>query len=189
MEEVKARAAPAASASAAGRPHVEMTPEPAPVRPSPALAAQLVPRGAAEIRFDARGNRIPRPDRWNDDDFRWPEPVLPSPELPRALRAQLAAGPFFPRLRSLFEDRPEAVERLCAVAEARAALRGGDGFLDELRAELAAQRWQGRRASASQIARLRAVAEAGAHPAPWRAVAQLLLQKFLVPDRRRERSG
>jgi len=130
-----------------------------------------------------------RSDRWDDDGFQWPEPVLPSSELPRAGRAQVAASPFGARLQSLFEDRPEAVDRLCAAADARAALRGADAVMMELRTEIGIGRWQGRRAPDSQLARLRSVASEAAHPPVWRAAAALLLERFSVPESANQRSG
>jgi len=87
----------------------------------------LPSREREELRFDARGKRIPRGDRWNDEEFRWESPVLPSSELPSPPKARRAAGPFASRLQSILDDRPEAVDRLCAAAEARAAVRGEDG--------------------------------------------------------------
>src|SRR5262249_56621999 len=75
-----------------------------------------------------------------------PGPLLPpTPDAPKVRRARAALGPFALRLQSLFEDRPEAVERLCAAIEARAAVRGLDAALGELDRELSQPRWKGRR--------------------------------------------
>jgi hypothetical protein len=84
-------------------------------------------------------------------------------------------------LRSVFEDRPEAVERLCAAAEARSAAFGEDRLLQDLAAELSREVWRGRTLPPEQARRLRALAAAGArHPAAWAVVARQVLD-FLVP--------
>jgi hypothetical protein len=102
-----------------------------------------------------------------------------SPETPVAAplrRAFAAQGPFAARLQALFDDRPEAVERLCAAMEARAALLGCDAALEELERELSRARWRDRRACGEQLGRLAAAAEAA--PPPWRAAARLLLARL-----------
>ena len=101
------------------------------------------------------------------------------PETPVAAplrRVSAAQGPFAARLQALFDDRPEAVERLCAAMEARAALLGCDAALEELERELSRARWRDRRASREQLGRLAAAAEAV--PPPWRAAAGLLLARL-----------
>jgi hypothetical protein len=106
-------------------------------------------------------------------------PLLPAVLESRPLRrAPLAAGPFARRIEALFEDRPEAVERLCAAVEARAAVRGLPAALEELARELSHARWDGRRAPPGQLDRLAAVT--GAQPEPWTAAAQLLLARLRI---------
>ncbi|MFL5309352.1 MAG: hypothetical protein ACJ79H_02750 [Myxococcales bacterium] len=109
----------------------------------------------------------------------------PPPASPRAAaipdaapirRAPLALGPFAQRLRSLFDDRPEAVERLCAAIEARAAVHGLPAALAELGREVSHPRWKGVRAPPGQLERLAAAARA--QPEPWRAAAGLLLDRL-----------
>ena len=108
-----------------------------------------------------------------------PEPLLPKvPDAPPIRRAAAAAGPFARRLQSLFEDRPEAVERLCAAIEARAAVHGLGVALDELGRELSQPRWKGRRPAPGQLERLAAAARA--QPEPWTAAAGLLLARFRI---------
>ncbi|HEX9602408.1 MAG TPA: hypothetical protein VF973_01575 [Myxococcales bacterium] len=108
-----------------------------------------------------------------------PDPPLPRvPEAPPIRRAAVAAGPFAHRLQSLFEDRPEAVERLCAAMEARAAVSGLPAALEELERELSQPRWKGRRAPPAQLGRLAAAARA--QPEPWRAAAGLLLTRLRI---------
>ncbi|HKC61267.1 MAG TPA: hypothetical protein VKB92_14365 [Myxococcales bacterium] len=108
-----------------------------------------------------------------------PEPLLPMiPEGPKVRRVATAAGPFAQRLQSLFEDRPEAVERLCAAIEARAAVRGLPAALEELDRELSQPRWKGRRAPPGQLERL--VAASRAQPEPWTAAAGLLLSRLRI---------
>ncbi|MFL5014563.1 hypothetical protein [Rhizobium sp.] len=143
-----------------------------PVPPLPSLSKE-------GPRFDARGNRVPRADRWQDEGFDWAPPILPSSEMPPPARAAPAAGPFVARLQSLFEDRPEAVDRLCAAAEAFAALRGEDRLGPALSAELALSRWRDRRLPPEQRHRLGAIAQGAAHPPSWRAAANLLLDFFV----------
>ena len=90
----------------------------------------------------------------------------------------MAAGPFAHRLKSLFDDRPEAVELLCAAMEARAAVHGLPAALEELGRELSLPRWKGVRALAGQLERLAAAVRA--QPEPWRAAAVLLLGRLRV---------
>jgi hypothetical protein len=119
---------------------------------------------------------VPRTDlRWDDQSLEWDEPDLPKPVMRAPLRVAAAEGPFAGRLRSIFEDRPEAVDRLCAAAEARAAIVGDEQLEKELLAEVAAKKWKDRRAPAGQLERLRALAAAENQPASWRRVATLLL--------------
>src|SRR5205814_8090042 len=114
---------------------VERTEEAPPSR-GPLPIAPLLSRQTNELRFDARGRRIPRADRWRDDQFGWEMPVLPSSDLPPPGRARVAPGPFAARLRSILDDRPEAVERPRAPAQARCALRGDPELLRAFGAEL-----------------------------------------------------
>jgi hypothetical protein len=90
----------------------------------------------------------------------------------------VAAGPFAQRLQSLFEDRPEAVERLCAAIEARAAVRGLPAALEELEREVSQRRWRDLRPPASQLERLAAAARA--QPEAWTAAAGLLLARLRI---------
>jgi hypothetical protein len=108
-----------------------------------------------------------------------PGPLLPQiPEAPPLRRAAVAAGPFAQRLQSLFEDRPEAVERLCAAIEARAAVRGLPAALEELERELSQRRWKELRAPAAQVERLAAAART--EPEAWTAAAGLLLARLRI---------
>ena len=91
-------------------------------------------------------------------------------------RAAVAVGPFARRIEALFQDRPEAVERLCAAVEARSAVRGLPAAIEELAREVSQPRWNGRRAPAGQLERLAAVAKA--QPEPWTAAARLLLDRL-----------
>ena len=177
MAEVKGRAM--GPAPAPQRPHIKLK-EDAPLlmKVSPLPIAALPSRQKEQTRLDPRGRKIPRPDRWEDNNFEWEAPVLPSSDLPRPMRAALAEGRFTQRVQSIFEDRPEAVDRLCAAAEARAALSGEDQLLRELSAELSRKRWQERRAPKEQLARLRAIEADLAHPGPWRAVARFLIDRL-----------
>ena len=118
---------------------------------------------------------MPRADRWQDDDFEWELPTLPPSELPPPMRAAVAPGPFTQRLQSLFDDRPEAVDRLCAAAEAGWAVKGEEVVLKELSGELSRPRWKDFRVSAEQLARLAAIEGDEAQPKPWRTVARFLL--------------
>ncbi len=132
-------------------------------------------KGDEPLRFDPQGKRIPRVDRWDEFDFEWQDPVLPASELRAPIRAQPLSGPFASRLKSLYEDRPEAVERLCAAAEARAAISGEEKLLTELTLEMASARWRGKRISAGQRARLIAVVDDAARPSSWRRCAESIL--------------
>jgi len=139
----------------------------------------LLSRERDELRFDARGKRIPRQDRWNDEDFRWESPVLPSSELPSPPKARRAAGPFASRVQSILDDRPEAVDRFCAAAEARAAVGGEDGLRQELSVELGPDRWRRTRLPPEQRRRLESVLQGEGHPPSWRSAARLLLDFFV----------
>jgi len=176
MEPVPARP-PASAAAGPRRPRIETKDEDLPRRtlPIPGLPA----REPDDLRFDARGKRVPRKDRWNDDDFQWQSPALPSSELPPSPQARPASGPFASRLQSIFEDRPEAVDRLCAAAEARAAVRGEEALLREISAELSEKRWREKRLPAEQLRRLQSIAQGPTHPLPWRSAARVLLDFFV----------
>ena len=145
---------------------------PKPMEPVPA-------REPDDLRFDARGKRIPRNDRWNDDDFDWQGPVLPSSELRPPPRVRPASSAFASRLQSIFEDRPEAVDRLCAAAEARAAVRGEEALIRELSAEMSGKSWRDKRLPAEQLRRLQSIAQGPTHPSSWRSAARLLLDFFV----------
>ena len=176
MEPVLARS-PAAAAAEPRRPKIQARDD-APARrtlPIPGLPG----REPDELRFDARGKRIPRKDRWNDDDFEWQSPVLPSPELRPPPRVQPASSAFASRLQSIFEDRPEAVDRLCAAAEARAAARGEEALRRELSAEMSGKPWRDKRLPAEQRRRLQSIAQGPTHPSSWRSAARLLLDFFV----------
>src|SRR5206468_3774701 len=145
----------AAGDADSGRPRVDRHDESARAR-GPLPIAPL-PSRQADLRFDARGQRVPRADRWSDDRFEWETPVLPSSDLPPPPRAHLSAGPFASRLQAMFEDRPEAVERLCAAAEARAAVAGKEQLERELRAELSRPAWSKLKLPDAQAQRLRSI--------------------------------
>jgi len=155
-------------------------PPAAPAKPMEALGrpGDAAHKGS-DLRFDPLGNRISRADRWSDDHFEWEAPVLPSSDLPPPSRAQVAPGPFASRLLAVFEDRPEAVDRLCAAAEARAAVRGEEELLRELRAEISRIAWRSRTLPELQRERLRMIAQDSLQPAAWRAAAGLLLDFFV----------
>ena len=177
MEEVKGRAM--GPAPGPRRPHLEAK-EDAPLlmKSSPLPIGALPSRQKEQVRLDPTGRKLSRPDRWEDNNFEWDAPVLPSSDLPRPMRAVIAPGRFAQRVQSIFEDRPEAVDRLCAAAEARAALSGEEELLRQLSEELARKRWQEKRAPREQLARLRAIEADLAHPAPWRAVARFLIDRL-----------
>lgn len=132
-----------------------------PPKPMPPVASS--PPAAQKARAGGKQVEPPRPQ----------PPAEPDPIPIRKARA--AEGPFAARLASLFDDRPEAVERLCAAVEARGALGGLAAALEELERELARARWKERRASREQKDRLGAVARSD-HPA-WSAAARLVLEK------------
>ncbi len=180
MQEVKGRPTSSTIVPEPQRPHIEPKEEGVTPKTIPGLA-RLPARDLPDVRFDPKGNRIPRADRWEDDKFQWQEPLLPSSEMPVPKKVAAAAGPFTQRVQSLFEDRPEAVDRLCAAAEARAAVGGEEKMLQDLGAELSRKRWNGKRAPREQLVRLRAVASDERQPAPWRSVAKYLLETFSVP--------
>jgi len=175
MEVVAARGVPALEPP---RPRIERT-EKAPQSRGPLPIPPLLSRDKNELRFDARGQRIPRADRWSADRFEWETPVLPSSDLPPPPRARVAPGPFAARLRSIFEDRPEAVDRLCAAAEARGAVRGEPELLRELAVELSRDEWRDRVLPREQLHRLRSILRDQAHPPAWSAAAGLLLDFFV----------
>lgn len=145
--------------------------------PLPGLSA-LPSRKPDHVKFDPLGRRVPRTDRWNDDAFEWQEPVLPSSELPQPLRAALTQGPFAKRLQSLFDDRPEAVDRFCGAVEARAAVVGAERLLVELASEISRKRWETATAPQAQLQRLESVRADGTHPDSWRKVAELLIERL-----------
>ncbi|HEY4885333.1 MAG TPA: hypothetical protein VII08_17035 [Myxococcales bacterium] len=176
-EPMEALAARGAAAVEPPRPRIERTEEAPPSR-GPLPIAPLLSRERNELRFDARGQRIPRADRWSDDQFEWESPVLPSSDLPPPARARVAPGPFAARLRSIFDDRPEAVDRLCAAAEARAAVRGEPELLRELAAELS-RGGRDRVLPREQVQRLRSILRDHAHPPAWSAAAGILLDFFV----------
>jgi hypothetical protein len=160
---------------------VPVTLPPKPMQPvsSRAPAASPPPRPApAELRLDPHGRRIPRADRWTEDKYEWEAPVLPSSDLPPPARAQVATGPLAARLRSLFEDRPEAVDRLLGAVEALAAVRGEAALFAELAAEMSRKVWEERKLPPEQVRRLRAVAHAEGQPGAWKTVAARVLEKF-----------
>ena len=94
------------------------------------------------------------------------------------MKAAVAPGPFAQRLRSLFDNRPEAIDRLCAAADARAAVAGENQLLAEVSRELSHKRWHEARAPREQLERLRAIAQDEKQPAQWRGVARLLLDRL-----------
>ena len=177
MAEVKARSM--GPAPAAQRPHVELK-EDAPLlmKPSPLPLSALPSREVEQTKFDPLGRKVPRADRWNDDAFEWDLPVLPSSEMPAPMRVAVAKGPFTQRVQSIFEDRPEAVDRLCAAAEARFAVSGEEKLLAELSAELSRKKWQQSRAPREQLGRLRAIEADQKQPGPWRLVARYILSRM-----------
>lgn len=174
MEEVKAQTRPQETPPAG--------PEKPRILPPDEVAAKprvpVPPREPSDLRFDPKGLRIPRADRWDDDAFQWQEPVLPAPMLPAPMKAAVALGPFTQRVASIFEDRPEAVERLCAAAEVQVALKGAEALERELLHELLRKQWAGQKAPKSQVARLRAVAEDAGQPGSWRSAARLLIDRL-----------
>jgi hypothetical protein len=162
------------------RPHVEEREErPPQQRPAPmAGIGPARPKEIEENQYDPRGNKIPRSDRWRDDAFQWEVPTLPSSELPEPMKAAVAPGPFAQRLQSLFDNRPEAVDRLCAAAEARVAVAGEAAMLKDLSRELGRKRWENARAPREQLERLRNIDQDEKQPGPWRAAARFLLDRL-----------
>ncbi|HUJ28221.1 MAG TPA: hypothetical protein VLW85_19500 [Myxococcales bacterium] len=189
MQEVKGRITPSVEPPPDTRPRVEPKEEGVVHKPSPLQGIAAPPPGSVELRFDSRGKRIPRSDRWDGDHWEWQQPALPSPDLPPPRKLGAAPGPFTQRIKSLFDDRPEAVDRLCAAAEARAAIQGNERMLAELGAELRRKGWRGRRPPPEQRARLQAVAADARQPGSWRSVAQFLLEKFAVLETAADGSG
>ncbi len=129
------------------------------------------------LEFDSRGRRIPRGDRWRDDEFDWEEPILPPTDLRSPGRAFVARGPFAQRLQSLFNGRPEAVERICAAAEARALIVGPEALLRELAAEVSRPNWTAP-APADQLVRLQKITSDESRPEAWRSAARILVEAF-----------
>ena len=70
------------------------------------------------------------------------------------------------------------MDRLCAAAEARAAVASEEKLLGELSAELSRKKWQDARAPREQLARLRAIESDEKQPGPWRLVARFLLERL-----------
>ena len=144
----------------------------------PGLAPLPMKNPPEPARFDARGKKVPTEARWDAKEFGWEEPVLPPSELKPPPRVKPPPGPFRKRLQSLFDDRPEAVDRLLAAAEARAALVGPAMLVHELDDELARPEWKERQAPAAQLRRLRAIVEEAERPEAWRRAAQLLVERL-----------
>src|SRR5207245_7229674 len=115
MEPVPARSL-AAAAAEPRRPKIQTKDDAPPRRtlPIPGLPG----RKPDDLRFDARGKRIPRNDRWNDDDFEWQGPVLPSSEMRPPPPARPASPAFASTLRYIFATSREAVDMSCAAAPA-----------------------------------------------------------------------
>jgi hypothetical protein len=139
-----------------------------PRSPTPKAMAELRPRGGRAAAARMPANPPPHASAA-------PSPRV-EPEPAPLRRARPADGPFAARLASLFDDRPEAVERLCAAIEARAALEGLAAALAELEREVSRARWKERRPTREQLDRLAAAQRAG-HEA-WSAAAQLLLGRL-----------
>ncbi len=178
MEELKGRAM--GQAPSPSRPHIEPKEDaPLAAKTSPLPIAALPSKRVEQIKLDPRGRQVPRADRWSDDAFEWAPPILPPSVMPPPMRAAVAPGPFTQRVQSIFEDRPEAIDRLCAAAEARAAAFGEEKMLRELSAELTRKVWAEKRAPREQLTRLRAIEADEKQPQPWRAVARVLLARLL----------
>ncbi|MBS2023618.1 MAG: hypothetical protein JST92_14540 [Deltaproteobacteria bacterium] len=133
--------------------------------------------GKEPLRFDPKGKRIPHPHRWADTsrELEWQEPVLPPPVLRDPGRAAVVPGPFALRMKSLFDNRPEGVDRLSAAAEARAAMVGNEQLIAELTRELSHARWKGKRLSEEQRAKLRTLSMDESASAAARSAAQAVL--------------
>jgi hypothetical protein len=185
MEQILSRPSPGVEAPPAAPERMKLPDaESKPTKASPLPGLTPLPtKGDGGPKFDPLGRKIPRADRWRDDAFEWDEPLLPTPELPRPMKAAVAAGPFAQRLQSIFDDRPEAVDRLCAAAEARHALSGEEQLLRELSQELGRKRWEKARAPRTQLARLEAIRTQPAQPGPWRKVAEFLLDRLTPAER------
>ena len=141
-------------------------------------------KGSEPLGFDARGRRLPRSDRWRDDAFEWQEPILPKSAMKPSSQSRVVQGPFAQRLQSLFENRPEAVDRLCAAAEAQVLLAGAGGegdVLVELARECSLSRWRKRATPPEQLDRLRKLAASEERPPASRAVARALAQQLDRP--------
>jgi hypothetical protein len=137
-----------------------------PARPAPS------PTPMAPVASQAARASAATPAAQTPSDVRPHVEIEPVP----VRKARAADGPFAARLAAFFDDRPEAVERLCAAVEARAALEGLAAALAELERELSRPRWKERRATRGQLDRLAAVERAG-HPG-WQAAAALLLTRL-----------
>jgi hypothetical protein len=157
-----------------GRAPRETAPPPPKCAPLPGLAP-LPSRASPDVRYGPDGRRMPREDRWRTDQWEWETPVLPPSTLPPPRRAAIARGPFEVRVQALFAGRPEAVERLCAAVEARAAVSTTAGAVDELARELTRPQWHGRRVAREQLVRLQGILAHASHPEVWRSAAALLL--------------
>ena len=144
---------------------------------SDAAKAPAPKAGDEPLRFDPNGRRLSRVDRFNGDEFQWQDPILPSPALRVVARATIVDGPFAQRVLSIFDDRPEAVDRLCAAAEARVQVHGAARAEDELARELKLARWTRKPTPPGQLLRLSAIAANALVPAPWREAAQAILAR------------
>ena len=163
LTEVGKKMAPPIRPSLFRRPTGTVTEGPVRLPPKPMPPVALPPPSAQRARAGGKQVEPPRAQ---------PTEAGSDPVLVRKARA--AEGPFAARLASLFDDRPEAVERLCAAVEARGALGGVAAALEGLERELARARWKERRASPEQKDRLGAMARSG-HVA-WSAAAKLVLE-------------
>ena len=132
--------------------------------------------------FDARGRKIPTVNRWDPNTPEWEPPLLPSSEPRPPALVREALGPFALRLKSLFQDRPEAVDRLCAAAEVRALLAGEEQLGKELARELALPRWQ-KPAPPEQRERLEKVMHDQTRPTSWRLAARVILEKLVSREK------
>ncbi len=180
MPPVAGRGSPREKAPGPERPHLSKS-------EGEATSSAQVPgvqQARAAPSFDKRGARIPRADRWSDDAFEWELPILPESSLRPPMTAAVVQGPFAARLNSLFQDRPEAIDRLSAAAEARAALRGESEALAELERELSRPRWSKEPLPLSQLTRLRAAASAQGQPSSWKRIAELLLARLAPREHR-----